>query len=138
MIRRTTLALAMLLLCGLASAQLALFTLDELVKDSKSIFVADVDWVSDPSWRDENGSRILLADAVVVRRLRAAPEHRVTIAFKEGVADQPQFKAGHRFVIFTFGRVAAILMAHQLLALPVDGSLVDTSALRHEPEKPNT
>lgn len=121
-------------LCTGLSAAVAIFTLDELAAESHHVFVAEVNSVANPNWRDQNGSEVLLADATVVQSLKGQTDSRVVIAYKAGVDDQEQMQPKQRYVVFGFGSNAALLMGHQVLALSIQGDDVLTATIKGEPK----
>jgi hypothetical protein len=121
--------------CSLVSGAIAVFTLDELTARSRYVFVAEVDRIASPNWKDEQGNEIVLAEVTVVHAMKGQIGPRAVIAFKANVADQEQMQSRQRYVIFSFGSNSALLMGHQLRAFPVDGDEVSSATLKGEPTK---
>jgi hypothetical protein len=132
---RATLLFALAGWAVVATAASALFTLEEIVQRSRYVFVAEVNDVAQPNWKDEQGSEIMLASVTVTRVLKGDTGNRVVIAYKANVDDQPQMRRGERYLIFSVGPATPLLHGHQVRALPVRGQEVSTFLIKGEPER---
>lgn len=126
------LALTCLVASVSAAAAVALFTLDELTTQSKTIFLVRVVEVRQPDWKDSGGANVALASAEVVRQLKGEPATRVVVAYLVNVSDQQQLEAGKQYLVFALGSIGPVYMGHQVRALPIAGEDVLITGLAGE------